>query len=57
MKKIKRGKLRGVVSNGMICAQDELGFARETEGIWVLTGDAEIGSTVPYNDIDGDKEQ
>ena len=50
--KIKKGKLRGVVSNGMICSHDELGIETsrlgyEPEyGILVLSDDAEIGSDV-----------
>ncbi|AQS59383.1 YtpR family tRNA-binding protein [Desulforamulus ferrireducens] len=50
-KKIKRGKLRGVLSNGMICAQDELGFERNIDGIWILDDTAEIGSPVPFKEI------
>lgn len=46
--KIKRGKLRGLVSQGMICAQDELGFEREIDGIWVLPEEAVIGESVPF---------
>lgn len=49
--KIKRGKLRGVLSNGMICAQDELGFERNIEGIWVLDDAVEIGMPIPYKRI------
>lgn len=50
--KIKKGKLRGVVSNGMICSHEELGIepsrlGYEPEyGILVLPEDAEIGSDV-----------
>ncbi|SHF53832.1 YtpR family tRNA-binding protein [Desulforamulus putei] len=50
-KKIKKGKLRGVLSNGMICAQDELGFERDIDGIWVLDDRLEIGTPVPYKEI------
>lgn len=53
-KKIKKGKLRGVLSNGMICAQDELGFARDIDGIWVLDNQSEIGCQVPYKNIPED---
>ncbi|GAB6157641.1 hypothetical protein JCM39194_08410 [Desulfotomaculum varum] len=49
-KRIKRGKLRGVLSNGMICAQDELGFARDIDGIWVLDDNWQIGTPVPYKE-------
>lgn len=50
--KIKKGKLRGVVSNGMICSHEELGIdasrlGYEPEyGILVLPEDAETGSDV-----------
>lgn len=50
-RKIKKGKLRGVLSNGMICAQDELGFERDIDGIWVLASDTEIGTPVPFKEI------
>ena len=33
---IKKGKIRGEVSNGMICAEDELGLGESHEGILVL---------------------
>lgn len=33
---IKKAKIRGVVSSGMICAQDELGISSDHAGIWVL---------------------
>lgn len=49
-RKIKRGKLRGVLSNGMICSQDELGFSRDIDGIWVLENDTEIGTPVPFKE-------
>jgi len=49
-RKIKKGKLRGVLSNGMICAQDELGFDRDMDGIWVLDDRVEIGTPVPYKE-------
>lgn len=50
--KIKKGKLRGVMSNGMICSHEELGIETsrlgyEPEyGILVLDENAEIGSDV-----------
>ncbi|MCJ2165925.1 MULTISPECIES: phenylalanine--tRNA ligase subunit beta [unclassified Pseudodesulfovibrio] len=34
--KIKKAKLRGVKSMGMICSERELGFSEDHEGIWVL---------------------
>ncbi len=41
--KIKKSKLRGVVSEGMICSIKELGLAETSDGIWVLPADAPIG--------------
>jgi phenylalanyl-tRNA synthetase beta chain len=41
--KIKRAKLRGVESNGMICSASELGLAESSDGILVLPGDAPVG--------------
>ncbi len=32
--KIKKTKLRGIESNGMICAEDELGLGNMHEGLW-----------------------
>lgn len=34
--KIKKAKIRGVESNGMICSESELGLAKESEGIMTL---------------------
>lgn len=41
---IKAGKLRGEPSNGMICAEDELGLGNSHAGIMVLRENAVIGS-------------
>ncbi len=41
--KIKRAKLRGVESNGMICSAAELGLAESAAGIMVLPPDAPVG--------------
>ena len=40
---IKKAKLRGVESNGMLCAAEELGLAEKSDGIMVLADDAPIG--------------
>ena len=41
---IKKSKLRGVESNGMICAEDEIGIGTSHEGIIVLPADAVPGA-------------
>lgn len=41
--KIKKGKIRGEASEGMICAEDELGIGTEHDGILVLDDNATIG--------------
>ena len=43
--KIKKGKIRGEVSEGMICAEDELGLGESHDGIIVLPDDIEIGTS------------
>ena len=40
---IKKGKLRGAVSEGMLCAEDELQLVNSHEGIMVLPDDAPVG--------------
>ena len=42
--KIKKSKLRGVKSEGMICAEDELGLGDNHDGIMVFDDQAEIGA-------------
>lgn len=42
--KIKKSKIRGVESMGMICAEDELGIGTSHEGIIVLPDDAVVGT-------------
>jgi len=41
---IKRSKLRGVESNGMICAEDEIGIGSDHSGIIVLPDSAVVGT-------------
>ena len=40
---IKKAKIRGVVSEGMICAEDEIGLGTSHDGIMVLPADAPVG--------------
>ena len=41
---IKKSKIRGELSEGMICAEDELGLGTSHEGIMVLNNDAKPGT-------------
>jgi phenylalanyl-tRNA synthetase beta chain len=42
---IKKTKLRGAVSEGMICSEKELGLSDNHDGIKVLDADAKVGQT------------
>lgn len=50
--KIKKGKLRGIESNGMMCSIEELGSSRDMypdapeNGIYILPEDTEVGADV-----------
>ncbi len=41
--KIKKAEIRGVISEGMICSEQELGLKAESQGIMVLDTQAKIG--------------
>jgi len=41
--KIKKAKIRGEISEGMICAEDELGMGNSHDGIMVLPDDIKVG--------------
>jgi phenylalanyl-tRNA synthetase beta chain len=41
--KIKKGKIRGLESHGMICAEDELGLGQSHDGILVLDKEIKVG--------------
>ncbi len=41
---IKAGKLRGEPSDGMICAEDELGLGQSHDGIMVLSENSKVGT-------------
>jgi phenylalanyl-tRNA synthetase beta chain len=42
--KIKKGKIRGEESHGMICAEDELGLGSDHDGIMVLDKKLKVGT-------------
>lgn len=46
--KIKKGKLRGILSNGMMCSEEELGIADENRvhGLMILQENTEIGKDI-----------
>lgn len=44
--KIKKGKLRGVESNGMLCGASEIGLEDTVDGLLILPSDAPIGQDI-----------
>jgi phenylalanyl-tRNA synthetase beta chain len=44
--KIKKAKLRGVPSEGMLCAAAELGLADQSDGLMILPDDAVVGEDI-----------
>ena len=51
--KIKRAKLRGVESQGMLCAEGELGLSDSSDGLMELAFDAPVGTDLRhYLDLD-----
>lgn len=50
--KLRKSKIRGVASHGMICSEVELGLGSESGGIMVLPADTPIG--VPLVDVLGE---
>lgn len=52
---IKRSKLRGIESNGMICAEDEIGVGTSHDGIIVLPADTKVGiPAAQYYNLESD---
>ncbi|MFY9334352.1 MAG: phenylalanine--tRNA ligase subunit beta, partial [Porticoccaceae bacterium] len=50
---IKKAKLRGVESFGMLCAQTELQLGDDDDGLWELPADAPVGTDlIEYLDLD-----
>jgi len=45
-RKLKRSKIRGVVSDGMVCSVKELGIGNDHEGILVLDDGARVGTPI-----------
>jgi phenylalanyl-tRNA synthetase beta chain len=45
--KLKKTKIRGIVSRGMICSASELGISEEHDGILVLDPAAAVGTPLP----------
>jgi len=43
---IKKSKLRGVESEGMLCSGKELGFSEDAAGLLILSPDAKIGEKI-----------
>lgn len=53
--KINKSKIRGEVSEGMLCAEDEVGLGKSHDGIKVLNEDAAVGARVKdYFNIEDD---
>ena len=51
--KIKKAKLRGVESNGMLCSAAELQISEENDGLLELAADAPVGQDIrAYLDLD-----
>ncbi|HEY9052846.1 MAG TPA: phenylalanine--tRNA ligase subunit beta, partial [Gammaproteobacteria bacterium] len=51
--KIKKSKLRGVESFGMLCSEKELGMAETSDGLMELPTDAPVGKSIrDYLDVD-----
>ncbi|MEE9614756.1 MAG: phenylalanine--tRNA ligase subunit beta [Thermodesulfobacteriota bacterium] len=52
--KIKKSKIRGVVSEGMLCSEVELGIRDTSDGIMILPADAPLGSE--FSELTGEGE-
>ena len=51
--RIKKSKLRGVPSHGMLCSASELGLAEQSDGLMELPDDAPVGADLrDYLDLD-----
>ena len=45
--KLKKTKIRGVESQGMMCSERELGMSEDHSGIWILPPETPIGKPLP----------
>jgi tRNA-binding EMAP/Myf-like protein len=53
---IKKSKLRGEVSCGMLCSARELGISEDHSGLWILPDDAPVGMNIrEYARLDGSR--
>lgn len=43
---IKKSKIRGIVSEGMLCSEVELGLGQDSSGIMILPNDLKLGSNI-----------
>ena len=43
---IKKAKIRGVESNGMLCAEDEIGLGEGHDGLFILPSDTVVGTDI-----------
>jgi len=51
--KIKKSKLRGVESSGMLCSEKEMGLAEQADGLMELPADAPVGTDIrEYLDLE-----
>ncbi|MDQ4035899.1 MAG: phenylalanine--tRNA ligase subunit beta [Chloroflexota bacterium] len=53
-RRIERSKIRGMVSNGMLCSAVELGLGADAEGIHILGHGDEIAPGTPLADLVGE---
>ncbi len=53
-RRIERSKIRGVVSNGMLCSAIELGLGSDADGIHVLGHDDDLTLGTPLAEVVGD---
>lgn len=52
---IKKSKIRGAVSEGMICAEDEIGLGKSHAGIMILPEDTKVGMpAAEYFNVESD---